>query len=122
METIRAAKKEKMKQNFKEKVYELVKKIPKGKVTTYSQVATLIGYTGAARAVGNTLHQNTNPEVPCHRVVNKNGKMSTKFALGGIKIQKERLTKENVPLIGDDKVHMKRALWKGPVKNSITCS
>lgn len=102
-----------MKQNFKEKVYELVQKIPKGKVTTYSSVASLLGHPGAARAVGNILHKNRNHQIPCHRVVHKDGKMSNNFGFGGIKIQKELLIKENVPLKNNDTVYMKRALWKG---------
>ena len=59
---------------FEKKVYEAIKKIPKGEVRTYGWVAQQIGKPKAARAVGNALHKNPfAPQVPCHRVVAKNG-------------------------------------------------
>lgn len=59
---------------FAQKVYEVVKKIPKGKVLTYKQVAQRAGNEKASRAVGNILNKNYNPEIPCHRVVRSDGK------------------------------------------------
>jgi O-6-methylguanine DNA methyltransferase len=61
--------------SFPEKIYNIVKKIPKGKVLTYKQVAELAGRPEAYRAVGNILNKNTNPEVPCHRVIRSDGKI-----------------------------------------------
>ncbi|MEK7176776.1 MAG: MGMT family protein [Patescibacteria group bacterium] len=58
---------------FKEKVYAVVAKIPKGKVLTYKEVAKRAGNPGASRAVGNILNKNTSPKVPCHRVIRSNG-------------------------------------------------
>ena len=58
---------------FKEKIYAVVKKIPKGSVLTYGQVAKKAGNPKAYRAVGNILNKNQNPEIPCHRVVRKDG-------------------------------------------------
>lgn len=55
--------------NFKEKVLNIVRDIPKGKVLTYKQVAELAGNQSAARPIGNILNKNYNPEIPCHRVV-----------------------------------------------------
>lgn len=60
--------------DFSEKVYAVVKEIPKGKTRTYGEVACLAGYPGAARAVGNTLSKNYDPNIPCHRVVRADGK------------------------------------------------
>ena len=60
---------------FQKKVYEAVKKIPKGKVMTYRQVAKLAGSPRAWRAVGNILNKNTNPKIPCHRVIKSDGKV-----------------------------------------------
>ena len=60
---------------FKEKVYNVVEKIPKGKVLTYKEVARRAGRPLAWRAVGNILNKNKNPEVPCHRVVRSDGKI-----------------------------------------------
>ena len=59
---------------FTEKVYEVVKKIPKGKVLTYKEVAKMAGNIKASRAVGNILHKNHSPKIPCHRVIRSDGK------------------------------------------------
>jgi O-6-methylguanine DNA methyltransferase len=61
---------------FGEKVYTIVAKIPKGKTMTYKQVATKAGKPGGARAVGNLMKANYNPQIPCHRVVRSDGKPS----------------------------------------------
>jgi methylated-DNA-[protein]-cysteine S-methyltransferase len=61
--------------NFKEKVYAVVKKIPKGKVLTYQEVAKRIGKPKAFRAVGSILGKNVDPQVPCHRVIRTDGGM-----------------------------------------------
>jgi O-6-methylguanine DNA methyltransferase len=58
---------------FKEKVLEAVRRIPKGKVLTYKEIAVLCGSGRAYRAVGNILNKNNDPEIPCHRVVGSNG-------------------------------------------------
>ena len=69
---------------FKEKVYEVVKKIPKGKTLTYKEVAEKIGSPNAFRAVGNALNKNTDPKnIPCHRVIRSDGQS------GGYKWGKE---------------------------------
>lgn len=60
---------------FQQKVYQAVKKIPKGKVSTYTQIAKIIGKPSAFRAVGNALNKNTDPKVPCHRVIKSNGQI-----------------------------------------------
>ncbi len=60
---------------FTDKVYEVVKKIPKGKVLTYKEVAKRAGNALASRAVGNILNKNYNPKIPCHRVIRTDGKM-----------------------------------------------
>ena len=60
---------------FTEKVYEVVGKIPRGKVLTYKEVARLAGSPRASRAVGNILNKNHNPKIPCHRVIRSDGKL-----------------------------------------------
>ncbi len=60
---------------FQEKVYSVVKKIPKGKVLTYKEVAEKIGNPGAARAVGSALNKNYDINIPCHRVIRNDGKI-----------------------------------------------
>ena len=64
-----------MRFGFKEKVFEVVKKIPKGKTATYKEVAVWAGRPHAWRAVGNILNKNFNPEIPCHRVIRSDGKL-----------------------------------------------
>lgn len=61
--------------SFTEKVYMVVKKIPKGKVLTYKEVAHLAGNSKASRAVGNILNKNHDKSIPCHRVIRSDGKL-----------------------------------------------
>lgn len=77
---------------FKEKVFAIVGKIPKGAVLTYGEVARRAGKPGAARAVGAVLHTNYNPDIPCHRVVRKDGSLGGYNR--GIKNKKALLKKE----------------------------
>ncbi|MEK7473372.1 MAG: MGMT family protein [Patescibacteria group bacterium] len=67
--------------SFTERVYDVVRKIPKGETLTYGQVARAIGSPGASRAVGNALNKNRNHDVPCHRVIRSDGSVGG-FALG----------------------------------------
>ena len=60
--------------SFKEKVFAIVKKIPRGSVLTYKQVAITAGRPHAARAVGNILNTNYDPTIPCHRVIRSDGR------------------------------------------------
>jgi methylated-DNA-[protein]-cysteine S-methyltransferase len=64
-----------MKQSFKEKVLNIVRKIPKGKVLTYKEVASRAGNAAAARVVGNLMKSNFLKDVPCHRVIRSDGKI-----------------------------------------------
>ncbi len=79
------------------RIYEAVKKIPRGRVATYGQVAELAGDKKMARAVGNALHRNPEPGViPCHRVVNAKGQLSGEFAFGGVGAQAKLLEEEGI--------------------------
>lgn len=60
---------------FREKVYAVVRKIPRGKVLTYKEVAKRAGKSEAYRAVGNVLNGNRDPKIPCHRVIRSDGKI-----------------------------------------------
>ena len=89
------------------RIYEAVKKIPKGHVATYGQIAELAGDKKMARAVGNALHKNPDPEhIPCFRVVNAKGELSGAFAFGGADVQAEKLRQEGVEVV-DGKVDLK---------------
>ena len=82
---------------MKEKVYEYLLAIPKGKVVTYGQIAKYLGNPKLARVVGNILHNNPNVEkYPCYKVVNSKGQLSANFAFGGIEKQKEKLEADGI--------------------------
>ena len=83
--------------NFFRQVYEIVKKVPDGKVISYGMIASALGNAKMARQVGWALHVNPDPEnVPCYRVVNKDGKVSKAFAFGGESRQRQLLEEEGV--------------------------
>ena len=88
--------------SFYDVVYEQVKKIPKGKVATYGQIAFLCGSPRASRAVGYALHFNPDPySIPCSRVVNRFGGLAPAFAFGGREVQKALLENDGV-FVRDD--------------------
>jgi O-6-methylguanine DNA methyltransferase len=90
------------------RIYEAVKKIPQGKVATYGQVAELAGDKKMARAVGNALHRNPDPDsIPCYRVVNAKGELSGEFAFGGAGEQAKFLEADGIEVI-DGKVDLER--------------
>lgn len=92
-----------------EKIYEVVKTIPKGSVMTYGQVATLAGNPRWARVVGYALHSNPNPkEIPCHRVVMRDGSVAPGFVFGGPDAQRQILESEGITFTDDGKVDMKK--------------
>lgn len=100
-----------MKSTF-ELIYDAVKQIPKGRVATYGQIAALAGNPRWSRVVGYALHVNPEPVViPCHRVVDRNGRLSPAFAFGGINMQAELLLREGVET-KDDHVDLDRYRWK----------
>jgi len=79
------------------RIYTYLTTIPKGKVTTYGQIAEYLGNKRLARAVGNTLHKNPDGDkYPCYKVVNCNGRLSTAYAFGGIEEQKRRLEADGI--------------------------
>lgn len=90
------------------RIYEAVQKIPKGKVATYGMVAEMAGDKKMARAVGNALHHNPDPEhIPCYRVVNAKGELSDEFAFGGSGAQAKLLMEDGIEVV-DGKVDLKR--------------
>lgn len=82
------------------RIYEAVKKIPRGRVATYGQVAELAGNKKMARAVGNALHKNPNPDlIPCYRVVNSKGELAGEFAFGGVGAQARLLKADGIEVV-----------------------
>lgn len=93
--------------NTFEKIYEVVSNIPKGKVATYGQVAFLAGNPRWARVVGYALHVNPDTStIPCHRVVNREGKVAPGFAFGGEGVQRQLLEAEGIVFETDGSVDL----------------
>lgn len=101
-----------MVQTFREKVYELARQIPKGKVVTYGQLAAMAGSPRAARAVGMCMKTNPDaPHTPCHRVVAADGTLHGYSAGDGLPTKKKMLLEEGVMFMGE-KVDLDRSGWK----------
>ena len=99
--------------DFYERVYEFVKQVPEGLVTTYGDVARAIGAPRASRQVGWALHCNPYKGiVPCHRVVFRDGSLAKGFAFGGQEVQKALLQSEGVGFSEQFKVDIKKYRWE----------
>ena len=93
-------------------ILEYLLTIPDGKVVTYGQIAEWMGNKGLSRLVGNYLHQNPDPDrYPCYKVVNHQGKLTGRFAFGGINVQKELLEADGVEVSDDYRVNLKKYQW-----------
>ena len=98
--------------NSFERIYEVVRAIPRGTVASYGQVARLAGNPRWARVVGYALHVNPDPEeTPCYRVVTKDSRTSPAFAFGGSDIQRAMLEADGVEFLPDGRVDMARFAW-----------
>lgn len=92
----------------KQKVYGLLRRIPRGKVITYGELAKMLGNKKWSRAVGNALHENSDGDkYPCYKVVNSRGELSQAYAFGGPQEQKRRLEKDGI-IVKNGKVDLKR--------------
>jgi O-6-methylguanine DNA methyltransferase len=90
------------------RIYEAVKRIPRGSVATYGQVAEMAGDKNMARAVGNALHKNPDPyNIPCYRVVNSKGELAGEFAFGGAGAQEKLLRADGIEVV-DGRVDLKK--------------
>ena len=95
------------------RIYEAVRKIPKGRVASYGTIARLAGEPKMARAVGNALHKNPDPDgTPCFRVVNAKGELAGEFAFGGPGRQADLLLMDGVE-VRDGRVNMEKYGWDG---------
>ena len=104
----------KKKQDFFDRVYKVVAKIPKGKVTTYGLIAESCGIKSAARTVGWALNGASSSYLPCHRVVNRFGALTGKVHFGDPKLMEDLLRSEGVKFDDDGCVDMKKHLWTPP--------
>lgn len=104
--------------NFFQRVYGLVLQIPFGKISTYGEIARAIG-TADSRRVGHALHANKNKNVPCHRVVFKNGSLAPGYAFGGPNAQKQRLIAEGIKFTSKGKANLAQFFFQlGDLKHS----
>ena len=84
------------------RIYEAVKKIPKGKVATYRQIAKMAGNERMSRAVGNALHKNPEPDkIPCYKVVNSKGELASEFVFGGRDVQAKLLEADGIEVVNN---------------------
>jgi len=98
--------------NFFNDVYDVVKLIPKGRVTSYGPIANFLGTKGSARTVGWAMNaSHADPEVPAHRVVNRVGLLTGKHHFGTPTIMQERLEGEGVEVIDDKIQSFKQVFW-----------
>lgn len=104
--------------SFYNRVYEVVRQVPEGKVTTYGAIAHCLGSKGSSRMVGwamNNSHHLDNP-VPAHRVVNRNGVLTGKHHFPGANLMKELLENEGIEIVNDNIVDFSKVFWDPAVE------
>jgi methylated-DNA-protein-cysteine methyltransferase related protein len=95
------------------RIYHVVKRIPRGRVATYGQIATLAGLDGHARQVGYALHSlPSDVNIPWHRVINAKGEVSARSASDSHELQRMLLEEEGVEFSLDGKVSLTKFGWK----------
>ena len=107
-----------MNESFFQKVYEVVRQIPYGRVTSYGAIARYLGTGGSARMVGwamNISHKSA-VNIPAHRVVNRNGLLTGKHHFGGPDVMKQLLESEGIRVVDDKIIDFDMKFWD-PAKN-----
>ena len=106
--------------DFYSKVYAIVRKIPKGRVCTYGDIAAHIGTKGSARTVGYAMNNahSISPFVPAHRVVNRNGLLTGKHHFGSATMMQELLENEGIKIIDDQIQEFEKVRWYPKMKKS----
>ncbi|MBP7214026.1 MAG: MGMT family protein [Candidatus Kapabacteria bacterium] len=107
-----------MQKNFEQRVLEIVKRIPSGKVTTYGEIARVCGVKSSARMVGWVLSRNANVELPFHRVVNRSGSLTGKYHFETPSLMKELLIDEGITF-NEENVELAKFLWHPESENYI---
>lgn len=98
------------KTDFFRRVFNIVRKIPRGKVTTYGHIAVVLGAKSSARMVGWALNSTPTPDIPAHRVVNRNGELTGKHHFATPTLMRDLLESESVEFIGEA-VNLEKHLW-----------
>lgn len=96
--------------DYYQRVYEVVSKIPKGRVTSYGCIARYLGIASGARMVGYALNKVAETEIPAHRVVNRNGELTGRTHFPD-DTMRERLQQENISFVDDYQVDIEKHLW-----------
>jgi O-6-methylguanine DNA methyltransferase len=104
--------KKRRQEDFFDRVYKVVAKIPYGKVTTFGDIAEVCGIRSAARTVGWALNGTKDSGLPCHRVVNRFGALTGKHHFGDHNIMEDLLRSEGVEFDKDGCVNLEKHLWK----------
>jgi methylated-DNA-protein-cysteine methyltransferase related protein len=97
--------------DFYEKVYEVVRQVPYGRVTSYGAIANFLGAPRSARMVGYAMNLSHDKDVPAHRVVNRNGLLTGKFHFAGINLMQQLLESEGVSVVDDAVQDFDRLFW-----------
>jgi len=97
--------------SFFAKVYEVVKLVPYGRVTSYGAIAEYLGTKGSARMVGWAMNKSHVMDVPAHRVVNRNGMLTGKHYFGGHDVMKQLLESEGILVEGDKIIQFDLFFW-----------
>jgi|TARA_B100001105_G_scaffold7099_1_gene5400 methylated-DNA-protein-cysteine methyltransferase-like protein len=106
------------KESFFDKVYTIVKKIPYGKVTTYGLIARYLGTPKSARMVGYAMNSSHKfPDIPAHRVVNRNGLLTGRHHFFGSSLMQELLENEGIIIIDNKIENFNNVLWNPSTKN-----
>ncbi len=99
--------------NFFKRVYDIVCRIPEGQVATYGQIALMAGNPYASRIVGYAMSKAPSEQnLPCHRVVNKEGRMAPDYVFGGQKTQRSMLENEGITFMANGCIDMRKHLWQ----------
>ena len=106
--------------NFYDMVYQVVRLIPPGRVTSYGAIANYLGTKGSSRMVGYAMQAcgTANPPVPAHRVVNSQGLLSGKFHFGGDRME-QMLVSEGVKVNEDKVVDFKKVFWNPAIELAL---
>ncbi|WP_295674926.1 MGMT family protein [uncultured Mucilaginibacter sp.] len=106
--------------NFFEKVYEVARLIPVGRVTSYGAIAAYLGTKGSSRMVGWAMQAcgNAMPPVPAHRVVNRQGLLTAKFHFGG-NLMQQLLESEGVKVVDDQVQDFKKLYWDPSIELAL---
>jgi methylated-DNA-protein-cysteine methyltransferase related protein len=97
--------------DFYQKVYEVARCIPEGRVTSYGAIANYLGRRGGARMVGYAMNSSHDKDVPAHRVVNRQGLLTGKHHFAGIHLMQQLLENEGVEVVDDEVVDFEKRFW-----------